>query len=130
MMPQPRDRLKKVKPMALRTLIQVSLSKLKSKRNFTPSMAPGNDSERIMMTIIRMKSVGSRYFERRSMPFTTPRATTPQVSVRKERCHSELVRPSPTKAPNVACRTFGSLVTRVPPRLSKRYFTHQPPTTE
>ena len=76
-----------------------------------------------------MKSVGIRYFEMRSMPFTTPSAITPHVIERKTKCQARFTGPFVTRASKLAARILGSLVTSRPITLSTRYFMHQPPTT-
>ena len=82
--------------MAFKIEEAVSFSNEKSKRKTTPSQAPGSVRPRTMMASIRTKSVGMRYFERRSIPCSTPAITTPQVSERKTRCQAVLRVPSET----------------------------------
>ena len=83
-----------------------------------------------MIASIRMKRVGIRYFERRSMPCCTPSATVPHVITRKTKCQPTLRYPSETKFAKCALRASASEIATDPVTASKRYATHQPPTTE
>ena len=84
-MPAPSESEKKVKPIAFKMVAPLTCSQLKENKNCIPSQDPGIIKERMMMKIMRMKSKGIRYLAIFSMPFSTPRATTAQVAVRKHK---------------------------------------------
>ena len=89
-MPAPSESEKNVKPMAFRMALGVTVLQSKAKRYFTPPQAPSSMRQRMMIATMSTKSVGIRYFERRSMPCCTPSATVPQVIARKTKCQPTL----------------------------------------
>ena len=66
--PAPTESEKKQKPMALNKESAVKSSHLKLNMNSTPAHAPGSVNPRMIKTIIKIKRVGIKYFDRRSIP--------------------------------------------------------------
>ena len=71
-------------PRAARMLEPVSLLKSGLKRNANPSLAPAPSvSERTLMRMSRINSMGIRILDTFSMPFCTPITMTEAVRMRK-----------------------------------------------
>lgn len=71
-----------------------------------------------------------RNFAIRSIPFSTPSATTPQVRVRKQKCQKTFFTGSDTRTAKPSFSVSASLESTLFVSDPMRYDTHQPPTTE